>query len=132
MNDIISAIIQTSVVAGTLIYVGKLMLDKLVQRSEELEKVKERQIELNVKRIEKAHETMSGEIRLAKNTIDELKMSVIKIQHKLEAGEERSKATSEELQRFVAYADKVIKDVERSNIIELGKALQMIKTQRKS
>jgi len=126
MSDVIQTIVQTAIVSAIFIYIGKTMLDKLIKRSEEFEKLKEKQIEINVGRVEKANDRVSHEIKDLQKTVDELKLSVIKIQHKIETAQEKTEATNQELQRFVSYADKVIKDVERSQIIELSKRLQLL------
>lgn len=127
MNEIISVVFQTAIVGFILSYIGKATLDKLLKRSEELENLKAKSIENNVLRIEKAHEKLNTNIKDLEKHIDDLKISVIKIHHKIEVSQEKQIQISHELEQFITHAGKVIKDVEKSNIIELGKTLQMIK-----
>lgn len=132
MNSVIQTFIQTAIVSGIFIYVGKAMLDRLIKRSEEFEKLKEKSIELNVGRVEKANEVVRFEIRELQKQTDELKLSILRLHHKVENIQEKNELTSRELKEFVEYADKIMQDIEKSNIIELGKVLQMIKSQKKS
>lgn len=131
MSGVIQTFIQTAIVSGIFVYVGKTMLDRLIKRGEEFEKLKEKQIEINVGRIEKANEVVRFELRELQKQAEELKLSVLRLHHKVESIQEKNENTAKDLKEFVNYADKIMRDIEKSNIIELGRVLQMIKSQKK-
>lgn len=106
----------------------KLVLDRYLKVSEQLELEKKQQVTDNIKRIESSNLNVQTSVSNLKNSITELQTRVLKSQIKNETFDEKLKEISQKLEKLSDETRASIKEVEKSILVQLGNDLIMIKT----
>ena len=130
-NNYLQVLIQTGAMGTLLIYLGKIFFDRFLKKSEELEKIKAQIVKKNFLTVEDSINDFTSELKLLKRTVEGVQYEIMKIQHKIEEAQIKQSVMLDDSKSFVNYANKVIQDLEKSKVIELGQTLQMIKKARK-
>jgi SMC interacting uncharacterized protein involved in chromosome segregation len=130
-SNYLQVLIQTGAMGTLLIYLGKVFFDRFLKKSEELEKIKAQIVKKDFIKVEDSISRFTDELKLLKRNLEGVQFEIMKIQHKLEESQIRQSVMLDDSKAFVNYANKVIQDLEKSKVIELGQTLQMIKKTRK-
>lgn len=130
MENLPAIAVEIAVISGVMIYGGKLIVDRLLERSKELEALKFLSITKTSEANEKALSGMRTQTAKLADSITEMKIELIKMQAKVEATKESQLALIEAVQTSLKRTEDFMAQIKKSEIIELGEKYKMIKNKK--